>query len=250
MSEEEQTPGAAPQANDDVQAGTPLDAQVDAQTDARSDASSTTEASTTEGGAEERIAALERQVAAERDAATEYMQRWQRSAADFTNYKRRFQQEQEQRERLLAAQALAPVLNALDSFERAFSTLPDSLRGYTWIEGVALVDYQLRRALDAQGIAETPAEVGQPFDPAHHQAVGEVETDQHPEGHIAVLLQRGYEVAGVLLRPALVQVARTPAAPDATASHATESQATGSQAIEESDTPAAPEEIQPSGPAP
>lgn len=240
MSEEEQIPGVAPQADDDTQAGAPLDAQVDAQTDARSDAPIKTE-----GSAEERIAALERQLAAERDAATEYMQRWQRSAADFANYKRRFQQEQEQRERLLAAQALAPVLNALDSFERAFSTLPDSLRGYTWIEGVALVDYQLRRALDAQGIAETPAEVGQPFDPAHHQAVGEVETDQHPEGHIAVLLQRGYEVAGVLLRPALVQLARTPTAPDATQSQAAESQTT-----EESGTPAAPEEIQPSGPAP
>ncbi|HET8907534.1 MAG TPA: nucleotide exchange factor GrpE [Ktedonobacterales bacterium] len=240
MSEEEQIPGVAPQADDDTQAGAPLDAQVDAQTDARSDAPIKTE-----GSADERIAALERQLAAERDAATEYMQRWQRSAADFTNYKRRFQQEQEQRERLLAAQALAPVLNALDSFERAFSTLPDSLRGYTWIEGVALVDYQLRRALDAQGIAETPAEVGQPFDPAHHQAVGEVETDQHPDGHIAVLLQRGYEVAGVLLRPALVQLARTPTAPDATQSQAAESQTT-----EESGTPAAPEEIQPSGPAP
>lgn len=240
MSEEEQIPGVAPQADDDTQAGAPLDAQVDAQTDARSDAPIKTE-----GSAEERIAALERQLAAERDAATEYMQRWQRSAADFTNYKRRFQQEQEQRERLLAAQALAPVLNALDSFERAFSTLPDSLRGYTWIEGVALVDYQLRHALDAQGIAETPAEVGQPFDPAHHQAVGEVETDQHPDGHIAVLLQRGYEVAGVLLRPALVQLARTPTAPDATQSQAAESQTT-----EESGTPAAPEEIQPSGPAP
>lgn len=240
MSEEEQIPGVAPQADDDTQAGAPLDAQVDAQTDARSDAPIKTE-----GSAEERIAALERQLAAERDAATEYMQRWQRSAADFTNYKRRFQQEQEQRERLLAAQALAPVLNALDSFERAFSTLPDSLRGYTWIEGVALVDYQLRHALDAQGIAETPAEVGQPFDPAHHQAVGEVETDQHPDGHIAVLLQRGYEVAGVLLRPALVQLARTPTAPDATQSQAAESPTT-----EESGTPAAPEEIQPSGPAP
>lgn len=240
MSEEEQIPGVAPQADDDTQAGAPLDAQVDAQTDARSDAPVKTE-----GSADERIAALERQLAAERDAATEYMQRWQRSAADFANYKRRFQQEQEQRERLLAAQALAPVLNALDSFERAFSTLPDSLRGYTWIEGVALVDYQLRHALDAQGIAETPAEVGQPFDPAHHQAVGEVETDQHPDGHIAVLLQRGYEVAGVLLRPALVQLARTPTAPDATQSQAAESQTT-----EESGTPAAPEEIQPSGPAP
>jgi len=82
-------------------------------------------------GADERIAELERQLATERDAATDYMQKWQRAVADFTNFKRRAQQEQEQRDQLFAAQALAPVLHALDSFERAFATLPDSLRGYT-----------------------------------------------------------------------------------------------------------------------
>ena len=191
----------------------------------------------TDADADARIAELERLLATERDAATDYMQRWQRAVADFTNFKRRSQQDQEQRERLVAAQALAPVLSALDGFERAFSALPDSLRGYTWIEGVALVDYQLRHALEAQGITEVAAEPGQPFDPLRHHAVGEVATDQHPAGHIAVVVQRGYEASGLLVRPALVQVARAPeVAP--TAETATP------------DTAAAPEETQPSGPAP
>jgi molecular chaperone GrpE len=194
-------------------------------------------ATTNTNDAQARIAELERLLASERDAATDYMQRWQRAVADFTNFKRRAQQEQEQHERLFAAQALAPVLNALDSFERAFTSLPDSLRGYTWIEGVALVEYQLRRALEAQEIREVAAEPGQAFDPAQHQAVGEVETDQHPAGHIAVLLQRGYATAGMLIRPALVQVARAPVATP---------QAEGEPAADD----AAPEETQPSGPAP
>jgi molecular chaperone GrpE len=210
---------------------------------AASDDSATSAGSADDASA--RIAELERQLATERDAATDYMQKWQRAVADFANFKRRAQQEQEQRDQLFAAQALAPVLHALDSFERAFATLPDSLRGYTWIEGVALVDYQLRRALEAQGITEVAAEPGEALDPTRHQAVGEVETDQQPEGHIAIVLQKGYQTSSLLIRPALVQVAR---APQASGAAAASGQMDGESSAPA--TPEVPEETQPSGPAP
>lgn len=166
---------------------------------------------------ERRIADLERRLANEHDSATDYMARWQRIQADFSNFRRRVQQEQEQRGRLLAAQAASLVLPALDSFERAFAALPPTLREFSWIDGVALVHAQLRQALDGLGIQPVAAEPGQPFDPTRHEAIGEIETAEYPSGHIAVLVQRGYEVAGLLLRPALVQVARVPrpAAPEA-----------------------------------
>ena len=160
---------------------------------------------------EQRIAELEGQLARERDAATDYMNRWQRAQADFSNYRRRAQQEQEQVQRALAAEAARIVLPALDSFERAFATLPDSLRGYTWISGVALVEMQLRGVLTAAGIRAVAVEPGYAFDPAKHEAIGEVETAQQPEGHVAVVVQAGYEVeGGPLLRPALVQLVRAP----------------------------------------
>lgn len=182
------------------------------------------------GGHLARVAELERQVAElqaqverERDQATEYMRHWHTAQADFANYKRRSQQEQEQRDHLLAAQALAPALHALDSLERAFLALPASLRGYTWIEGIALVELQLRRALDLQGMRAVQAEPGQAFDPTRHEPIGEVESDEYAEGAIAVVAQQGYESHGLLVRPALVQLARKPSpaaagdAPDASA---------------------------------
>ena len=247
MSQDEHTTDEA-----DIQAEPSEDIQADAPPITQADVTAqpaTTDASAASAGnaddASARIAELERQPAAERAAATDYMQKWQRAVADFANFKRRAQQEQEQRDQLFAAQALAPVLHALDSFERAFATLPDSLRGYTWIEGVALVDYQLRRALEAQGIVEVDAEPGQALDPTRHQAVGEIETDQQPEGHIAVVLQKGYQTSSLLIRPALVQVARTPKAAEATApSGQTEGESAAPAASEAS------EETQPSGPAP
>lgn len=164
---------------------------------------------------EQRVADLQQQLERERDQSTDYMRRWHTAQADFANFKRRTQQEQEQRERLLAAQALAPVLHALDSLERAFLALPPTLRSFSWIEGIALVELQLRRALELQGIRAVEAEPGQTFDPTRHEPIGEVETSEHAEGSVAVVAQRGYESQGLLIRPALVQLARKPAATSA-----------------------------------
>jgi len=154
------------------------------------------------------VAELERRVTKEREAATDYMNRWQRAQADFANFKRRAQQEEQQREALVTWRTLAGMLPALDGLERAFATLPPALRTFSWIDGIALVHMQMSRALAAMGITPVAAEPGQPFDPTKHEAIGEVEAAEHPAGAIAVIVQRGYETDGVLLRPALVQVAR------------------------------------------
>ena len=155
-----------------------------------------------------RVAELERQLATERDAATDYMTRWQRAQADFANFKRRAQQEQQQVQRALAIEAARLILPALDSFERAFATLPPSLQRLTWISGVELVRLQLESALNACGIQLVEATPGKPFDPSRHEAIGEVETAEHPAGNVAFVVQRGYQIEGYILRPALVQLAK------------------------------------------
>lgn len=160
---------------------------------------------------EARVAALQAEVEREREQATSYMRHWHEAQADLANFKRRAQQEQEQRERLAVAQAHAPTIHALDSLERAFLALPPTLRGFSWIEGIALVELQLRRALDLQGIRAIAVEPGQSFDPQRHEPIGEVESAEIPEGAIAVVAQRGYEANGLLIRPTLVQLARKPA---------------------------------------
>lgn len=164
-----------------------------------------------------RVAELESQLAHEREAATDYMNRWQRAQADFANFKRRSQQDQQQIQRALAAEAARLILPALDSFERAFSSLPSSLRSLTWINGVALVEQQLAQALSLTGLQPIAAEPGHSFDPTKHEAIGEVESAEHPAGSVAVIVQRGYHIEGFVLRPALVQLAKAKAAESATA---------------------------------
>lgn len=169
-----------------------------------------------------KLAEVEADLTREREAAADYLRRWHQAQADLANYKRRAQQEQEQHVRLATGRVLALVLPAIDSFERAFATLPPSLRGFSWISGLALVEMQLQSALAASGATEVPAEPGAEFNPQYHEAVGEMETAEHPAGHIAAVLQRGYAIEGLLIRPALVQIARAPhASPagEAEASH-------------------------------
>ena len=195
-----------------------------------------------------KLAEREAELAREREAAADYLRRWHQAQADLANYKRRAQQEQEQHVRLATGRALALVLPALDSFERAFATLPPSLRGLSWISGLALVEMQLQSALAASGATEVPAEPGAAFNPQYHEAVGEVETAEHPAGHIAAVLQRGYAIEGLLIRPALVQLARAPQPQATEASQVTAGEAVGaaSGASRESEE-ASPEPSAPAG---
>lgn len=197
------------------------EASISSASEAPGEASTTSDEDVSE--LERRIAELESQLAKEHEAATDYMNRWQRTQADFSNFRRRTQQEQERMAQMATAQALGTILPALDSFERAFDSLPASMRMYSWIDGVNLVYLQLRTALQAHGIQPVELEPGQPFNPALHEAIGEIETADHPAGSVAVVIQRGYTVGEMLLRPALVQVARAPqpkAAPETNAPEA------------------------------
>jgi molecular chaperone GrpE len=164
---------------------------------------------------ERKLADLEEKLARESEQTTDYMNRYQRIQADFANFKRRAEQEQGRRDQLIAAQVISLFLPALDSFERAFSSLPTSLLGYTWIDGILLIQMEMRRALQIHGVEQIEAKPGQAFDPNRHESIGEVESQEVPEGHIAVVLQSGYEIQGHVLRPILVQLARPVGSPAA-----------------------------------
>jgi molecular chaperone GrpE len=68
---------------------------------------------------------------------------------------------------------------------------------------------QLHAALARKGVRPIDAE-GQPFDPQYHDAVGRLETPQHPEGSVAVEIQKGYMLGDRVLRPSRVMVAVRP----------------------------------------
>jgi molecular chaperone GrpE len=153
---------------------------------------------------------LERQLDEARQAlraaeqrAQENLDRWQRAQADLVNYRRRAQFERDEQEKYAAAGLVAALLPVLDSFDRAWQSLPGQLRRLTWLSGVAMIHSQLRGTLERVGLTEIAAE-GQPFDAALHEAI-EREPGEGPP-HVVAVLQAGYTLHERVLRPALVKV--------------------------------------------
>jgi molecular chaperone GrpE len=152
---------------------------------------------------------LRRQLTAAEQDASDNRAVWQRTAADFANYRRRTEQDREQMLGLANEALLSKLLTIADDFDRAIANMPPELRGMGWVDGIAAIDRKLRLLLDSEGL--TPIEaVGKPFDPHEHEAVVQEETTDVPEGTVTSELQRGYRIRDRILRPAMVVVAKEP----------------------------------------
>jgi molecular chaperone GrpE len=157
----------------------------------------------------EEIDQLKQRLAAVEQDAADARAGWQRSAADFANYRRRTEQERNASLGLANEMLLLKILAVVDDFDRALAQMPKELEHLGWIEGLWLVERKLRALLESEGV--TPIEAaGKPFDPREHEAVVHEETTTAPDDTVIGELQRGYRIRDRVLRPALVSVAKNP----------------------------------------
>ncbi len=154
-----------------------------------------------------RVEELEKELANEREKATDYMNRAMRSQAEISNIRKRLQQDLNLALKDTIKAVVYEQLAVLDSFDRAFSTLPKEFAHFSWVDGIAMIQSQLFSILHRAGV--TPIQTqGQKFNPLEHEAVAYEETDTYPEDTITAELQRGYKLQDQVLRPALVKIAR------------------------------------------
>jgi molecular chaperone GrpE len=143
---------------------------------------------------------------AERDSIRS---QWQRTAADFANYKRRSEEDRFRELGLASEGLLRRVLAVADDLARALEHVPAQDQGSPWVEGIAAIERKVAALLVAEGV--TPIEaVGTTFDPRQHEAVTMEPTSEVPEGMVTRELQRGYQIRDRVLRPALVVVSTAP----------------------------------------
>jgi molecular chaperone GrpE len=142
--------------------------------------------------------------------AAQYLDGWQRTQAEFSNYKKRQETDRAQLIALANAVLLRKLLPVVDDFERAMASLSPSLQQLTWCEGIALIKYKLDGILESEGVKQIDVE-GQAFDPRFHEAVTYEEVAGYEDGQIIGEVQRGYVLDERVLRPALVRVAKAPA---------------------------------------
>jgi molecular chaperone GrpE len=144
---------------------------------------------------------------AEQAKADDYFAKWQRAAADIANMRRRHEQERQDYVKQANAALIATLLPVLDSFDRALATMPPELRDITWVDGVLIVERQLRAVLERAGLTPIEAQ-GKPFDPTEHEALMHDEGSDQAEDTVTGEFQRGYKLHDRVLRPAMVKVAK------------------------------------------
>ena len=138
----------------------------------------------------------------EKERADRNLANWQRAQADLSNYKKRVDQEKQDLAKFANAALIGSMLNLVDDFQRARSTIPESILGMTWVEGLFLIERKLGATLEAAGLSEIKA-LGEDFDPNMHEAVMH---GDGPEGKIVEEFQRGYKLHDRVIRPAMVKV--------------------------------------------
>lgn len=132
--------------------------------------------------------------------------RYLRLAAEYDNFRKRTARERSQMRALAQADLARYVLDALDDLGRVLGVDPETASVKDVITGVELVERKILRELESAGL-ERMGEVGETFDPNHHEALGSMEAAGPDDDQtVGEVLQPGYRLGGLLLRPAKVRV--------------------------------------------
>ena len=154
-----------------------------------------------EESADERIAALEQQLAEMED-------RLLRATAEFENYKKRRQRESAELLRYGHETLIRDLLPVLDSFERAILSSEGNRDYQAFHDGVELILQQMREVLRGAGVERVWPE-GEQFDPHRHEAIGVCSHEELEPDHIATVVEPGYEIHGRVVRPPKVLIVRS-----------------------------------------
>ncbi|NGJ92217.1 nucleotide exchange factor GrpE [Staphylococcus aureus] len=137
--------------------------------------------------------------------ADENEEKYLRLYAEFENYKRRIQKENEINKTYQAQRVLTDILPAIDNIERALQIEGDDETFKSLQKGVQMVHESLINALKDNGLEVIKIE-GEAFDPNIHQAVVQDDNPDFESGEITQELQKGYKLKDRVLRPSMVKV--------------------------------------------
>ena len=158
---------------------------------------------------ESELVKLRQQLELKDKEAKDNYDRFVRQVAELENFKRRALRERDEGIRFAKEDFARDILPIVDNLERAVTHAQGGGNGKPLIEGVELVLKGLLDVLGKHGVEQISA-VGQPFDPGKHEAMAQIESEQHQPNTVVEEYHKGYTVQDRLLRPALVSVAKAP----------------------------------------
>lgn len=153
------------------------------------------------------IEQLQHELEETRGKAEEYLDGWQRSRAEFANYKKRVERDQANIYQTTTGNVIKRFLEIADDLERALKNRPQDNEGAQWANGIELIYRKLMGTIEAEGVTRIEPD-RELFDPNFHEAISQEDSNQHESGQIIEVLQPGYQIGDRVLRPARVRVAR------------------------------------------
>jgi molecular chaperone GrpE len=136
----------------------------------------------------------------------DHKDRYMRLAAEYDNHRRRTARERQEVSARAQADLVKHLIDAMDDLARFAHVDPATTDASTVVQGVAMVERKLIKALSGAGL-QVVDPTDQPFDPSLHEAVGtEPAGSRDRDGQVARTYQLGYVFGGQLLRPARVVV--------------------------------------------
>ncbi|HTX79051.1 MAG TPA: nucleotide exchange factor GrpE [Longilinea sp.] len=132
---------------------------------------------------------------------------WQRERADFQNYRKRVERDQDTLRQSITGAVIKKYLVIVDDLGRALKSRPTEGEAAAWAEGLELIYHKLEGIMESEGVQRIPAE-NEMFDPNRHEAITHEDSPDHQSGQIIEVVQQGYTIGDRVLRPAQVRVAR------------------------------------------
>jgi len=152
---------------------------------------------TEEMTATDKVAELEKEV-------NEWKDKYLRSMAEFENYRKRSLAEKADWIKLTTQKFALEICDVLDNLERAMLQGTEPELETPFGKGVAMIEKQLRSALEKEGVKKIEA-LNQKFDPEFHDALAHIPSELE-ENTVAAIIQNGYTMHDKVLRPARVAV--------------------------------------------
>lgn len=135
----------------------------------------------------------------------EYLAGWQRARAELDNFRKQLLEEQGARQLSARREVVESLLLLADNFQALTQHMPENLQSDSWAQGVLHVARQFEQLLNEYGVTQLNPQ-GQIFDPQLHEAIEEVDGEE--SGLVMAVLQPGYVMGDIVLKPAKVRVAK------------------------------------------
>ncbi len=138
--------------------------------------------------------------------AADYLDRYQRTLAEFDNFRKRTSREKASMYDDGVRDSVLKLIPVIDNFERAINAVSEEEKESGLYKGIEMVLKQFTEILKSLDVSEIDAQ-GKPFDPNLHNAVMHIEDENFGENEVSAVMQKGYICKDKVIRPSMVQVA-------------------------------------------